>query len=320
MPVTQEVFIEAHPERRASFFMSIQPSICWLLKLPLLRHLRPLARTVLAVAEPAGRLTVRRLPHIIHRVKKETITIVSANLCHDWPKHRNFTERLESFVGLVKAENADVVLLQEVSHRPDFHVDQWLSEQLGMSSAYSRANGHAAAIGFEEGLAVLSRYPIQNLYLQQLGSSSNLFVHRLAMGAKVLSPSGPFAAISVHLGLFKRQNSLQLAHLYTWLNSIVGGLPTVVGGDFNTHENSAQMTRMRSTWLDTFRTLNPHADATTHELRSPWGNVIRRSRLDYIFLRPGKARWKVIETRHLYGTAGPHSDHRAVLTRILLVG
>jgi endonuclease/exonuclease/phosphatase family metal-dependent hydrolase len=320
MPITQEVFIEAHPERSVSFFMSLQPPIRRLLKLPLLRHLRPLARRVLAVAEPVGRLTVQRIPYMIHRVKNESITIVSANLWHDWPKYRNFAERLESFAGMVRAENADVVLLQEVSHRSDLHVDQWLSERLGMAYAYSRANGHESGIGFEEGLAVLSRFPIKSLYLQQLSSSTNVFVHRLAMGVKVLAPSGSFAAISVHLGLLSRQNANQLSHLYSWLNSTMGSLPAVIGGDFNTHENSSQMTHMRSAWLDTFRHLHPHADGTTHELRSPWGSLIRRSRLDYIFLRPGKANWKVIETRHLDGTGGPHSDHRAVLTRLVLSG
>ena len=320
MPITQEVFIEAHPARSASFFMSLQPRIQRLLKLPLLRHLRPLARKVQAVAEPVGRLSVQRLPGSIHRAKNKTITIISANLWHDWPKHRHLTRRLESFAGMVIAENADVVLLQEVSHRSDFHVDRWLSERFGMAYAYSRANGHEAGIGFEEGLAVLSRFPIQTLYLQQLGSSANIFVHRLAMGAKVLSPWGPFAAISVHLGLIKHQNYRQLAHLVAWLNSTMGGLPAVIGGDFNSHENSPHITRMRSAWLDTFRLLHPHADGTTHELRAPWGSVLRRSRLDYIFLRSGKAKWKVLETRHLDGCSGPHSDHRAVLTRLVLNG
>ncbi len=318
MPITQEVFIEAHPARSASFFMGMQPRIRRLLKLPVLRLLRPLAHKVGAVAEPVGRLTVRRLPRFTHHAKNEPLTIISANLWHDWPQHRNFTQRLESFAGMVKAEKADVVLLQEVSHRSEFHVDQWLSERLDMASAYSRANGHEIGIGFEEGLAILSRFPIQTLYLQQLGSSANLFVHRLAMGAKVLSPSSSFAAISVHLGLLKRQNASQLSHLYTWLNSIMGGQPAVIGGDFNAHENSPHITHMRSTWLDTFRHLHPHADGTTHELRAPWGSVIRRARLDYIFLRPGKSKWKVLETRHLDGCTGPHSDHRAVLTRLVL--
>ena len=318
MPIAQEVFIEAHPVRSASFFTYIQPLIRRLLNLPVLRYLRPFARRVRAVTEPVGRLSVQRLPVPIHHTENKPITIVSANLWHDWPKHRQFIQRLESFAGMVKAENADVVLLQEVSHRSNFHVDQWLSERLGMAYAYSRANGHEAGIGFEEGLAVLSSFPLQTLYLQQLGSSANIFVHRLAMGAKVLSPWGPFAAISVHLALFRRQNSNQLAHLHAWLNKIMEGLPTIIGGDFNSHENSPQMTRVRSSWMDTFRLMHPDADGTTHELCTPQGRVIRRSRLDYIFLRSGKAKWKILETRHLDGCNGPHSDHRAVLTRLVL--
>jgi hypothetical protein len=35
---------------------------------------------------------------------------------------------------------------------------------------------------------------------------------------------------------------------------------------------------------DTFRLMHPDADGTTHELHNPWGRVIKRSRLDYIFL------------------------------------
>jgi endonuclease/exonuclease/phosphatase family metal-dependent hydrolase len=318
MPIKQDVFIEAPPAKGASFFMVLQPLIRRLLKLPILCYFRPLARKVRAVTEPIGRLSVQRLPVFLHHVENKPITIVSANLWHDWPKHRHFVQRLESFAGMVKAENADVVLLQEVSHRSDFHVDQWLSERLGMAYAYSRANGHEAGIGFEEGLAVLSRFPLQTLYLQQLGSSTNVFVHRLAMGAEVLSPSGSFAAISVHLAMLKHQNTRQLAHLYAWLNSIMGGLPAIIGGDFNANENSPQIAQVRSKWMDTFRLMHPHADGTTHELRSSRGRVIKRSRLDYIFLRPGKAKWKVLETRHLDGCSGPHSDHRAVLTRLVL--
>jgi endonuclease/exonuclease/phosphatase family metal-dependent hydrolase len=251
-------------------------------------------------------------------VRNKSLTIISANLWHDWPKQRRLTDRLESFAGMVEAQNADVVLLQEVTRTPDIWVDHWLSERLGMSFVYSRANGNETGIGFEEGLAVLSRFPIQNLYLQQLGNSASLFVHRLAMGAEILSPWGSFAAISVHLALLKSHNVSQLAHLHDWLNTALGGLPAVIGGDFNAHEDSPHLRHLRSSWMDTFRHLHPHADGTTHELRAPWGKLIRRSRLDYIFLRPGKAQWNVLETRHLDGSAGPHSDHRAVLTRLVL--
>jgi endonuclease/exonuclease/phosphatase family metal-dependent hydrolase len=318
MPIAQDVIIEALPGKSASFILFLQPFIRRFLKLPGLRLLRPWAHKVKAVIEPIERLSVQRFPVFIHHAVNKPITIISANLWHDWPKYRQFDQRLESFVSMVKAEKADVVLLQEVSHRFNIHVDQWLSERLGMAYAYSRANGNEAGIGFEEGLAVLSSFPIQSLYLQQLGSTANLFVHRLAMGAKVLSPWGSFAAISVHLGLLKRQNIHQLAHLYTWLNKVTGALPAISGGDFNSNENSPHMSSVRSAWLDTFRLIHPDADGTTHELCTLQGRVIRRSRLDYIFLRSGNANWKVLETRHLDGCNGPHSDHRAVLTRLEL--
>lgn len=219
---------------------------------------------------------------------------------------------------MTEAQKADVILLQEVSRRPNICVDQWLSERLGMAFAYSRANGNEAGIGFEEGLAVLSRFPIQTLHLRQLGSNLNAFIHRLALGATVNSPWGPFVAFSVHLAMLRRQNALQLARLHTWLKTATGGLPAVIGGDFNSSEDSPQITRARSIWTDTFRLLHPNADGTTHELHTPLGGVLRRSRLDYIFLQPGEAKWEVLETRHLDGCAGPHSDHRAVLTRLVL--
>ena len=318
MPIAKDVYIEAHPGSCAAFLSYLFPIIRWFLRLPLLRHLRPLAHKVQTVTQPVGRLSVQLHPATVNPAETRAITIVSANLWHDWPKHRNIVQRLESFIGMVRNENTDVVLLQEVAHRSNLHVDQWLSDRLGMAYAYSRANGHETGIGFEEGLAVLSRFPIQSLYLQQLGSPANIFIHRLAMGAKVVSPWGSFGAISVHLAMLKRQNAHQLTHLFDWLNSTMGDLPTIIGGDFNSHESSTRMKRVRSVWTDTFRLLNPDADGTTHELRIPLVKWIQRSRLDYIFLRHGKAKWKVLETRHLDGCNGPHSDHRAVLTRVML--
>jgi len=52
---------------------------------------------------------------------------------------------------------------------------------------------------------------------------------------------------------------------------------------------------------DTFRLMHPDADGTTHELHNPWDRVIKRSRLDYIFLRPGKAKWKIFRNKTFRG-------------------
>jgi len=207
-------------------------------RLPGLRLLRPLARRVWAVAEPAGRLTVCPQPAESKLHHDDTLTVVTANLWHDWPRHRQLAERLESFARLVEAERADVVLLQEVARTPAVRADDWLARRLGMACVYARANGHADAIGFEEGLAVISRFPLARTRLRHLGASANPFVRRLALSAVVQAPFGEFLAFSVHLGLLRRQNSQQLSHLQSWVLEIASGRAALIGGDFNAHEHS----------------------------------------------------------------------------------
>ena len=287
-----------------------------LLRLPGARRLQPLVRRAMSVAEPPGRLSVRTIPEKESGRSCESLTFLSANLWHDWPRYRRIGERLENFARLVEKVRADVVLLQEVARTPDLFADEWLHQRLGMACVYSRANGHAGGIGFEEGLAVFSRFPLSSPRLQQLGLGRNPFVRRLALGAAISTPCGELLTFSVHLGLRRRQNATQLAHLREWVAGVAGRTPALIAGDFNAPEASPQIGQARAAWLDTFRHLHPGADGATHELRWPWGGLIRRARLDYIFLHPGASPWRVIEARHLQAEGGPHSDHHAVLARL----
>jgi endonuclease/exonuclease/phosphatase family metal-dependent hydrolase len=219
----------------------------------------------------------------------------------------------------VEIRRADILLLQEVARTPKLRADEWLSDRLGMGYIYSRANGHETGIGFEEGLAIFSRYPLAEPQVRQLGTGSNPFMRRLALGATMEAPCGKLLTFSVHLGLLRQQNANQLAHLRHWVRRAAGELPALVGGDFNAHETSPQITQARSTWLDTFRCLHPQADGTTHKLRWPWGGILHQARLDYIFLHnEGQTRWRMVEARHLDAPDGPHSDHRAVLAKLVL--
>jgi endonuclease/exonuclease/phosphatase family metal-dependent hydrolase len=225
-------------------------------------------------------------------------------------------ERLESVARLIEDEGVDVALLQEVARTREVHADRWLADRLGMGSAYSRANGHEKAIGFEEGLAILSRYPLRLPKAEHLHPSPSRWVRRMALAAEVETPSGGLSAVSVHLGLLPRHNAAQLAHLLGWVSSTARGLAAVIAGDFNAHEDAPQMRHARLAWLDVFRHVHPHADGTTHVMRWPWGGALRRHRLDYVFLQAGARDWKVIEARTIE-PAGHPSDHRAVLARLV---
>jgi endonuclease/exonuclease/phosphatase family metal-dependent hydrolase len=276
-----------------------------------------LAKKIQAVAEPASLLHTRPLPPDQPERSGKELTVMSANLWHDYPRYRRISERLEAFACMAEAEEADLILLQEVSRTPDLHTDEWLANRLDMACVYSRANGHET-IGFEEGLAVLSRFQLSESHLQQLRPAFTPFVHRLALGTTVETPFGNIHAFSVHLGLLRRQNARQLQHLRNWIAHITGGDSALVGGDFNAHESTQQIIQTRKSWMDIFRHIHPHADGTTHELRWPWGGALSQHRLDYIFLQPGKHKWVILDSRHLVSPDKPHSDHRAVLARLAL--
>ena len=241
---------------------------------------------------------------------------MSANLWHDWPRHRRWTERLERFARRVEAEEADVLLLQEIARTSRLRGDEWLARRLGMACAYSRANGHERGIGFEEGLAVFSRFPLTSPRVRDLMAVSRPFVRRLALGAAVETPFGPVLVFSVHLSLRQRRNAAQLSRLRSWVAEVAAGQAALIGGDFNATETASQIVSAQSAWTDTFRHLHPTAEAVTHESRWPWGWQVKRRRLDYIFLQPGEHSWSVLEAHHVETPDGPYSDHRTVLVRL----
>ena len=90
-----------------------------------------------------------------------------------------------------------------------------------MGSVYARANGHADAIGFEEGSAVLSSFPVRDVRQMTLGSSASRFVNRIAVGAQLEIQCCKLWAFSTHLSLFRTQNGRQLAALQAWIDEVV---------------------------------------------------------------------------------------------------
>ncbi len=317
MSEPQEVLLDAQPKGSAFRFDKIRAIFNRFTSLPVLHPIGYLTRKALLAAEPIGRVYFRKRPNSISSHRDGLLTVLSANLWHDWPRHRRMQARLEAFAQLVETEKVDLLLLQEVSRTPDLHVDKWLADRLQMAYIYSRANGHHMGIGFEEGVAVFSRFALDTPLVRQLRPNFEPFVRRLALGARVETPSGPLLAFSVHLGFLPSMNAAQGRHLQTWVSAISDGSPALIGGDFNAREHAEQIGHMQKAWIDVFRRLNPKGDGATHELRLPWRRRGHRQRLDYVFLSPGNRRWEVLEARHLDAPGGPHSDHRAVLARIV---
>lgn len=270
----------------------------------------------MSVAEPAGRVTFQSEPYPVPVEGCGVLTVLSANLWHDWPRFRNLEKRLASFAALIESERADLILVQELVRTPFLKADDWLAQRLQMAHVYSRANG-SQKIGFEEGLGVFSRFPLKQLpHVRQMGKSCNPFSRRIALGVKVDTPCGALMAFSTHLGLMRKQNAHQLRELHGWVKQLTAGMSAVIAGDFNAPEYTHQIKHIRSHWQDTFREIHQHGHAATHEIRWPWGGVFISHRLDYVFLQAGEPAWQVLDVQHLDAYDGAHSDHRAVLARL----
>lgn len=249
------------------------------------------------------------------------LTILSANLLNPLfngirVDRRAWLARLEAFAGLVEARAAGVVLCQEVGRSRDFRVDEWLAARLGMTAVYERANGRAGGrLGREEGLAILSRYPLSSPLTCLLAGG---LWRRPALGAVIETPLGEIAVYTAHLSLRPWRNRRQPAALRDWVAATAGGRPAVIGGDFNATERAAGMDALAGPWRDAWRVVHPAEKGVTHEVKL-FGRVLRRRRIDYQFLRLEGMGLRIAYCEH-HQTTPPFSDHWAVATNVAATG
>ncbi len=309
--------LDAHPHVGPAWYRELARVVGRAVTVPGLRRLHPVARRIHSVTTASGRVTRLSSPTVRHPQDTPEITVLCANLWHDWPRHQRLSERLEAFARLVEVVGADVVLLQETARTKTVRADVWLAERLGLHMVSARANGDVEAVGFEEGPAILSHFPLGEIHLRQLSLGSNPLVRRVALASHVETPNGRLLVASVHLGLLQRHNPGQIRRLRSWVSEVSEGDAAVIAGDFNAPEHMPEISRTSQEWTDTFRRAHPDADATTHTRARRFGGLLHR-RLDYIFVQqPMTApHWHVLECRHLDAPGGPHSDHRAVLARL----
>jgi endonuclease/exonuclease/phosphatase family metal-dependent hydrolase len=285
----------------------------------LLRVIKPLAVQIFPSSESTTRVLIKNdpEPEVVNNTNGP-ISIMTVNLWHDWPRQRLMPQRLACLVDLVRDEQIDILLIQELSRTKKLIVDEWLNDKLGMAYVFSRANGSSTSFGFEEGLAVFSRFPLRNPRVAQLSEQNNPFVRRIALGVAISAPQGELLAFNVHLGLNGRQNETQIARLLDWVEHESAGRAAVIGGDFNAREDTRQIKGAQKYWQDSFRYKNPAGDGITHQIKWPWGGNIIQSRLDYLFIKSGELPWTILEADHIDVPGCNISDHKPVLTRLLV--
>lgn len=254
------------------------------------------------------------------------LRFLSLNMLHGFPRFEYLGDRIDSIAAEIRRLDPDIVCLQEVPWHWG-NAAQDLAERTGLNHLYMRANGNRWAILFEEGEAILSRYPLRDAAAIGLEPRAGFFEHRVALQATAVTPWGDLGIVSTHLTHGDpKVNQVQADSLISFVHdNASGGAPVVVAGDFNAREDSPQIGALRAEgWIDTYRAAHPDDPGATccvDDLTDPAQTL--DARIDYIFLVPGDTPIAVVDSRVIFDRPLQKgdgwlwaSDHAGLLTTL----
>jgi endonuclease/exonuclease/phosphatase family metal-dependent hydrolase len=218
---------------------------------------------------------------------------MSLNVLHGFPRFKHLEARLGLIANEVRRQDADIVCLQEVPWTPQLgNGAQYLAERTGLNHLYLRANGNRWAILFEEGEAILSRYPLRDASFAELEPRAGLFEHRAVLQATARTPWGSVRVFVTHLTNGDAEiNRAQTASLRGFVAAQGGGL-AIVAGDFNATEDMPQIQALAGQWLDAHSIVDPDGEGPTCCVadisQGPEQRLVER--IDYVFLVPEAGR------------------------------
>ena len=230
------------------------------------------------------------------------LRVVTFNLLHGGPTSgwRGSGERLEERLAIVTRElqalAPDIVGLQEASiARGRGNVAGRLATALGLHWAHASATRRLSGLGwlnslivwginFEEGPAVMSRFPITATETVELPRCRHFYDPRVLLRATVQTPRGPLDVFSTHTG----HDACQARRIAEIVSARRGTLPALVMGDFNAPDTADWMVELarQHGFVDAFRAGHPGArGATVWQNPAAQASTVTR-RVDYIFVVP----------------------------------
>jgi endonuclease/exonuclease/phosphatase (EEP) superfamily protein YafD len=213
-----------------------------------------------------------------------------------------------------RLRDADVFLMQEVANESDkpSAADQ-VAERLGYFAAFSPA---APGI-YDQGLAIVSRYPITDTEIKRLKVCNLRFRsrQRFALAANIRTPWGDVRVWNAHL-----DTRISAAERAEQLQPVADDAarhhgPRLIGGDFNTNDciwlgNVVPVPGGPSHGKAVRRVMEQRGFATPFAKNIDTFPAFRRH-LDWIFVRG-------LETVDSSVEPAPFSDHNAIWTRLRL--
>ncbi len=268
---------------------------------------------------------------------------MSFNLYHGGPASgwtgdgARLERRLDMVARALRALDPDVVALQESSWGWwRGNVAARLGRALSLRHVYAPATSRVVplvgplvvrAIGFSEGPAVLSRFPVLGWEAHSLPRCQRRLDARVALRAELDTPWGPVEVVSTHAT--RGASGCQLEALADLVVARPSGRLLLVMGDLNVSEEAPEFRALldRARLVDAFRAANPDASGLTvwQRVDAPAPTVFRR--VDYILVRPGAGgQGGVVDSRVVLdrpergedGAALWPSDHYGVLADLAM--
>jgi len=178
---------------------------------------------------------------------------MSYNIHHANPPGRKDVIDMEAIVRVIRAEDPDLVALQEVDvntvRSGKVNQAETLAKMLGMHYFFARAIDFG---GGEYGVAILSRYPLSDTQLVPLPEAAAPEAEdRVMATAKVTLPGNRYIRFgSTHLDVTKAANRQQQVQA---INTIAASseLPFILAGDFNDLPGSLTVTELEKVFTRT---------------------------------------------------------------------
>jgi endonuclease/exonuclease/phosphatase family metal-dependent hydrolase len=270
---------------------------------------------------------------------------VTYNLLHDGPAsgfldgRTHLEERLEMTIRQLKELDPDIIAVQEASNsRTHGNVPERLANALGLHVVFEPATEHVFGLwpldsmvvgmmGFKEGPAILSRFPITASHVYDLPRCTKWLEPRILLGTELSTPWGPIQVFSTHTA---RGDECQMERVGAIVREQLGAGPSLLMGDFNSPETSQVLVTLRSEagFIDAFRIANPEAKGPTvwQRIESAQSTVSRR--VDFILLLNGHEQVASVRSSYLVldrpgrladGAVLWPSDHYGVLAELAIV-
>jgi endonuclease/exonuclease/phosphatase family metal-dependent hydrolase len=263
------------------------------------------ASGILVVAAAASRQELWKSG--VDRADARTLVVASLNMA----KERDAETAFRDIQRAVNVGRADVLLLQEVANDEHGNMAEALAARMNRYVAFAPAAPGVT----DQGLAIVSRYPLRDVTTRKLKACDLRFHsrHRIGLAATVAAPQGEVRVVNAHLDT-RVNNEDRLAQI----TPLVDGAerfqgPKLIGGDFNTNDMY---------WIaniipvpgagghsEAIRTLMERHGFTTPFTDSSETFPVLGLHLDWIFVNGLRAQSAGV-------SRVPFSDHHAIWTRL----